>query len=103
MSADHDRSSGPPAVSSESLPPASAPDPLSDVLQTIRLTGAIFFLVDAACPWAAEAPDSVTLAPVILPKTQHVVSYHIVTEGQCWCRMNGAARPFHPAQTARRP
>ena len=57
------------------------PDTLSDVLEVVRLTGALFFLVDARTPWVAEAPASSDLAPVILPRAQHVVSYHVVTAG----------------------
>lgn len=79
----------------EPLPPAlETPDPsdtLSDVLEAVRLTGALFFLVDARTPWVAEAPASPDLAPVILPRSQHVVSYHVVTEGACWCESPGQA------------
>ena len=38
-------------------------DTLSDVLEVVRLTGALFFLVDARTPWVAEAPASVAEAP----------------------------------------
>jgi AraC-like DNA-binding protein len=64
-------------------------DTLSDVLETVRLTGAIFFLVDARAPWVAEAPASTHLVPAILPAAQHVVSYHVVSEGACWCESPG--------------
>ena len=64
---------------------------LSDVLEAVRLTGALFFLVDASTPWLAEAPASSALAPVLLPRTQHVVSYHVITAGACWCQMAGDA------------
>jgi AraC-like DNA-binding protein len=59
-------------------------DVLSDVLRTVRLTGALFFLVDASSPWSIALPDGRALAPVILPRAQHVISYHVVTEGSCW-------------------
>jgi AraC-like DNA-binding protein len=64
---------------------------LSDVLEAVRLTGALFFLVDACTPWVAEAPASVDLAPAILPHAQHVVSYHVVSQGTCWCESPGHA------------
>ncbi|MGH7264140.1 MAG: cupin domain-containing protein, partial [Candidatus Rokuibacteriota bacterium] len=63
---------------------AASPDALSDVLRTVRLTGALFFLTEAASPWTIEIPDGATLAPVILPRAQHVISYHVVTRGSCW-------------------
>ena len=66
-------------------------DTLSEVLEVVRLTGALFFLVDARTPWVAEAPASTHLAPVILPRAQHVVSYHVISEGTCWCESPGHA------------
>ena len=99
MARDHDLPSGSHAFAAGSVGDANAPgdlpaagaDALSDVLEAVRLTGALFFLVDAHEPWIAEAPDAATLAPVILPRAQHVVSYHLITEGTCWCHMDGLA------------
>ena len=85
MASDHDRASGVHAFSAE----IEGADALSDVLELIRLTGAVFFCVDAAPPWSAEAPCSPDLTPAILPRAQHVVSYHVLIEGVCWCRMDG--------------
>jgi AraC-like DNA-binding protein len=63
---------------------STSADALSDVLRTVRLTGALFFLVDATSPWSIELPDGRALAPAILPRAQHVISYHVVTQGSCW-------------------
>jgi AraC-like DNA-binding protein len=71
--------------------PRDPSDTLSDVLEAVKLTGALFFLVDARTPWVSEAPASSDLAPVILPRAQHVVSYHVVREGCCWCESHGHA------------
>lgn len=68
-----------------------ASDTLSDVLEALRLSGAMFFLVDARTPWVAETPASMHLAPAILPAAHHVVSYHVVTHGACWCESPGQA------------
>ena len=57
---------------------------LSDVLRTVRLTGALFFRVEASPPWVMELPDGAALAPDTLPGAQHVISYHVVTRGACW-------------------
>jgi hypothetical protein len=65
------------------------PDTLSDVLEGVRLTGALFFLVDAWTPWVAEAPATAALAPAILPRGQQVISYHLITRGACWCAIEG--------------
>jgi AraC-like DNA-binding protein len=59
-------------------------DPLSDVLRTIRLRGAAFFLLESSSPWTAAMPDGKTLAPIVLPSAQQVISYHVITRGSCW-------------------
>ncbi len=64
---------------------------LSDVLRTVRLTGALFFLVDASAPWTIALPDGRALAPAVLPRAQHVISYHVVTGGSCWGTVRGGA------------
>jgi AraC-like DNA-binding protein len=58
-------------------------DPLSDVLRAVRLSGAVFFRIDATSPWVIEMPDTSALAAVTLPRAQHVISYHVVTRGSC--------------------
>ena len=64
-------------------------DTLSHVLEAVRLTGAVFFLVDARTPWVAEAPASTHLVPAILPGAQRIVSYHVISHGACWCESPG--------------
>jgi AraC-like DNA-binding protein len=66
-------------------------DVLSSVLRTVRLTGALFFNIKASSPWVAESLPSPELAPIILPRAQHVVSYHVITDGQCWAEVAGEA------------
>ncbi|HEU5296902.1 MAG TPA: AraC family transcriptional regulator [Burkholderiaceae bacterium] len=69
--------------------PAPASDVLSDVLRTIRLTGSMLFLVDATAPWKSHAPATRTFAPHVMPQAQHLISYHIVVQGQCWAGLTG--------------
>ncbi len=59
-------------------------DPLSDVFRVVKLTGAYFYLVEAAAPWSISARPARELAPRILPDSEHLISYHIVTAGSCW-------------------
>lgn len=72
------------------LEPAGAgADVLSDVLRAVRLTGAVFFPMEASSPWVDEVPAAPAFAPTVLPGAQHVVSYHIVTGGACWAAVQG--------------
>jgi AraC-like DNA-binding protein len=70
---------------------AAASDPLSDVLRMVKLSGALFFLVDASSPWGVKVPAAGAFAPIILPRARHVVSYHIVTHGAGWAAVPGMA------------
>jgi AraC-like DNA-binding protein len=58
-------------------------DPLSDVLRAIRLDGAHFYRVDARAPWIVATEPATALKPRILPRSEHLVSYHVVVEGGC--------------------
>jgi AraC-like DNA-binding protein len=68
-------------------------DVLSDVLLAVRLTGAIFFSVEARAPFAAESPSTGGIADRVMAGAGHVISFHIVTEGECWTEVIGAAEP----------
>lgn len=59
-------------------------DILSDVLRTVRLSGAVFFDVSASSPWVAAAPPAATLAPLVMPGAQHIIEYHVITSGFGW-------------------
>jgi AraC-like DNA-binding protein len=59
-------------------------DPLSDLLRVVRLDGAYFYTVEAAEPWSVQTVAARELAPRILPDAEHLISYHIVTEGRCF-------------------
>jgi AraC-like DNA-binding protein len=59
-------------------------DILSDVLRSVRLRGALFFHVSASSRWAAEAPPARDIAAAVMPKSEHVMEYHVVTRGSCW-------------------
>ena len=66
-----------------------AADALSDVLKTVRLTGATFFDVVAKAPWVAEQPPREMILPKILPGAEHLIAYHVITEGRCFANIVG--------------
>lgn len=87
---------------SQSLASPSAgplPDPLSDVLQGVRLTGALFFRVRASQPWGIDLPAARAFGSIILPPSAAIISYHVVLEGTGWVMMPGAEpAPFGPGE-----
>jgi AraC-like DNA-binding protein len=68
-----------------------AADALSDVLRTVRLTGATFFDVVATAPWVAEQPSREMILPKILRGAEHLIAYHAITEGRCFANIIGEA------------
>lgn len=66
-----------------------AADALSDVLKTVRLTGATFFDVVARGPWVAEQPPRDKILSKIRPGAQHLIAYHVVSEGSCFANIVG--------------
>jgi AraC-like DNA-binding protein len=69
--------------------PAVGDDVLSDVLQSVHLSGSMFFLVRAGAPWRTHAPQAARFAPLVLPAAQRLVSFHAVTRGGCWGGLAG--------------
>ncbi len=59
-------------------------DVLSDVLLAVRLTGAVFFAVDARSPFVTESPNVSAIRDHVLARAEHVIAFHVVTEGTCW-------------------
>ncbi len=59
-------------------------DILSDVLRSVRLRGAVFYYVSGGRNWVAEAPPAREIAAAVMPDSEHVLEYHVVTRGSCW-------------------
>ena len=59
-------------------------DTLSDVLRAVRLTGAVYFSINASAPWVVETPPSREIGPHIMPGVEHVIEYHVAVSGSCW-------------------
>jgi len=73
-------------------------DVLSEVLRAVRLTGAVFFDVEASAPWVATTPASIKIAASVMPEAEHVIMFHAVTSGGCWAELeDGSAPPIRLA------
>ena len=49
----------------------------------MRLTGVIFFAIDASEPWVIETPSGEEIAPHLMPGVEHVIEYHVIATGSC--------------------
>ena len=74
-----------------------ASDPLavvSQVLDLVRLSGAIFFHYDFCSPWAYSSPPTLQLEGAVPPGAGSLVMFHIVDRGSCWVALDDGVR--HP-------
>ena len=61
-----------------------AADPLSDLLKTVRLTGAVFFEIVAEDTWAVGSPAREQILPKILPGADHLIAHQLLDAAKHW-------------------
>lgn len=59
-------------------------DVLSEVLHSVRMTGAIYFDVRPRAPWVAETPPVTSICARVMPEFEYVIPFHFMLEGSCW-------------------
>jgi AraC-like DNA-binding protein len=62
-------------------------DALSEVLDAVRLTGAVFLELELHAQWSFLTAPARKIADVLMPDADHVIPYHLVTEGGCYARL----------------
>jgi hypothetical protein len=62
-------------------------DPLSEVLGAVRLTGAVFLEMELRAQWSYLTAPARAIADVLMPQADHVIPFHLVTEGRCYARL----------------
>jgi AraC-like DNA-binding protein len=64
-------------------------DALSEMLNAVHMTGAIFINAEFSEPWGVSVPSAQAIAATMAPGTEQLVNYHLITEGQASARMDG--------------
>jgi AraC-like DNA-binding protein len=62
-------------------------DALSELLSAVRLTGAIFLTNELRSNWSYLTAPARKIADVLMPEADHVMPFHLVTEGTCYARL----------------
>jgi hypothetical protein len=62
-------------------------DALSDVLSAVRLDGAVYVNAEFTAPWCVATRYGLHTAAPKLPDTDHVVFFHLLTDGSCLARL----------------
>jgi AraC-like DNA-binding protein len=68
-------------------------DVLSEVLETVRLDGAMFYNAEFSAPWCFRSPRSSLLAPYLSDGRRHVIIFHLLTEGRGYAHLESDGRP----------
>lgn len=66
-------------------------DILSDTLQVVRLTGAIFFDAHLSSPWAFYSAPADELRSRLHSSSECLTLFHILDKGECWITIKGHA------------
>jgi AraC-like DNA-binding protein len=64
-------------------------DVLSEVLNAVKLDGAVFYNAEYSAPWCSLSPASRAVAPYLGPGSRHVIIYHLMTEGRGYAHVEG--------------
>jgi AraC-like DNA-binding protein len=67
-------------------------DVLSEVLKVVKLQGALFYNAEFSSPWSVYAASSHELARYYGIDAEHVMVYHLLTEGRGSVRLDNGSR-----------
>lgn len=59
-------------------------DVLSEVLAAVQMDGAVYITAEFTAPWCAEAQYGLHRVAGQLPRADHVIFFHLMTEGECF-------------------
>lgn len=62
-------------------------DALSEVLQAIRLDGAVYINAEFTAPWCVRAKFGLPTTAPSLPRSEHVAFFHVLIDGTCKARL----------------
>jgi len=66
-------------------------DALSEILQTVKLEGAVFFNAEFTHPWGFRSPASRELAAFLGKESRHLITYHFILAGRATARVEHTA------------
>ena len=66
-------------------------DAFSEALGAVRITGALFLHSELTAPWGFASPDAREAGRRLSLPAEHLVLFHLVTEGRATARVEGHA------------
>ena len=74
------------------LPGGARMEVLSEVLKAVKLNGALFYNAEFSAPWCAHSVDAHGVTSHLSPNFQHVIIFHLLTEGRGYANLEGDDR-----------
>ena len=68
-------------------PAGGSMDVLSEVLKVVKLQGAMYYNGEFSSPWSVCSPPSRAVASCLAPGAEHLIIYHLLTEGRASARL----------------
>jgi AraC-like DNA-binding protein len=75
-------------------------DALSELLRSVKLSGALFFNAHCYAPWCVQAMPSRSFRPFISEPASHVIEFHLVAEGRGYIRVGSETTPLTAGDVA---
>lgn len=69
-------------------------DALSELLRSVKLSGAVFYIAQCTKPWRVLAPAGAKLGQYVAPEASHVIEFHLATHGSGYVRVGQEVTPF---------
>lgn len=67
-------------------------DVLSEVLAAVHVDGAVYITAEFTAPWCVEAQYGLHQAAGQLPRADHVMFFHLMTEGHCFVALTDGSQ-----------
>jgi len=62
-------------------------DALSEILQLVKLEGAVYYTAEFTAPWGFRSPPTREVAEFLRKGTKHVIVYHLLIQGRALCEV----------------
>jgi AraC-like DNA-binding protein len=69
-------------------------DALSELLRTVKLSGAMFYVAECTKPWRVLAPAACKLGRYVAADASHVIEFHLAVHGSGYVRVGEERTPF---------
>src|SRR3954469_3222286 len=69
-------------------------DALSEILESVKLEGAVFYNAEFTSPWGFRSPPSCEVAALLRKGPKHVILYHLLTQGRARVQVENSNHGF---------